>query len=384
MTAPSLKRKRFLMLLATALFAVLLAIIYILGSVLFTVLIGAIIAYILLPLTDLLVRPMPWRESRPGLSRGIAVSFIFIIAAGVVAGLMALVLPPTIDQGRDFIEDFPTFFNQARVTIERWIGEHAELVPVNFRAKIEENIANMGGILADAAWRGLPSAVGLISGTVSVIIGLATLPVLVFYMVKDSKQIGSSLLTPIPAALRPYVTDLAKIADQTMGGYLRGQLILGLAVGVAVAIGLMVMGVPFAFVLGIVAGLSEMVPIVGPLIGGAAGILVTLATAPEKVLWVALLYLGVQLLENTLLVPRVQAHTLNLHPVAIILIIIVGSHFFGIWGIILGPPLTSMTRDIVKYVAHEWDRPPNMLNRSLGFDGDTPSSETENDPDTTA
>ncbi len=347
------------MLSATALFAGLLVALYVLGSVLITVLIGALIAYILLPLTNILVRPMPWRESRPGLSRGIAVGFIFIVAAGVVAGLMALVVPPTIDQGRAFIEDFPTFFNQARVTVERWIGDYADLVPDEFRGKIEENIANMGEILADAAWEVLPSSINLISETFSLIIGLATLPVLVFYMVKDAREIGPTLIKPFPTPLRPYLIDLAKIADKTLGGYLRGQLILGLSVGVAVAIGLTAMGVPFAFVLGIVAGISEMIPIVGPLIGGAAGILVTLATAPEKVIWVALLYLGVQLLENTLLVPRVQAHTLNLHPIAIIIVIIVGSHFFGIWGIILGAPLVSMARDIARYLGDEWDRPPN-------------------------
>ena len=120
------------------------------------------------------------------------------------------------------------------------------------------------------------------------------------------------------------------------------------------------MGIPVAGVLGIIAGVSELIPIVGPLIGGAAGILVTLATAPEKVVWVALLYLGVQLVENALLVPRVHAGTLNLHPIAVIVVIIVGGHFFGFWGIIFGPPLVSMAKDVVKYLAHEWDLPPNI------------------------
>ena len=94
------------------------------------------------------------------------------------------------------------------------------------------------------------------------------------------------------------------------------------------------LGVPFAVVLGVVAGITELIPIVGPLIGAAVAILVTLATAPDKLIWVALLYLGVQLVENTLLVPRVQSDTLNIHPIVVIVVIIVGGHFFGIWGII--------------------------------------------------
>ena len=78
------------------------------------------------------------------------------------------------------------------------------------------------------------------------------------------------------------------------------------------------MGVPFAFILGIIAGITELVPVVGPWIGAIAGILVTLATEPHLLPWVVLLYLGVQLLENTLLVPRIQGDSLNLHPAAII------------------------------------------------------------------
>ena len=364
-----LKRKRFLMLSATAIFAAALVLLYVLGSVLLTILFSALIAYVLLPLRNVILRAMPWRDKHPGLSRGIAVGVIFLAGAGIFSSSMVLLIPPTIEQGRDFIDNFPTFFNSARATVERWVGENAELVPDDVRAEIEENLAEMGRILVNAAWQVLPRTVGLVSETFSLIIGLATMPVLIFYMVKDSREVGSGLLAPFPKTLRPYLLDLAKVADKTLGRYLRGQLILGAIVGVAVTIGLVAMGVPFAGVLGVIAGLSEMIPIVGPLIGGAAGILVTLASAPEKVVWVALLYLGVQLVENTLLVPRVQAGTLNLHPIAVISVIIVGGYFFGIWGVIFGPPMVSMGRDIVRYLADGWDQPP----RTEGVEAEDPS-----------
>lgn len=357
------------MLSATAIFAAALVLLYVLGSVLLTILFSALIAYVLLPLRNVILRAMPWRDKHPGLSRGIAVGVIFLAGAGIFSSSMVLLIPPTIEQGRDFIDNFPTFFNSARATVERWVGENAELVPDDVRAEIEENLAEMGRILVNAAWQVLPRTVGLVSETFSLIIGLATMPVLIFYMVKDSREVGSGLLAPFPKTLRPYLLDLAKVADKTLGRYLRGQLILGAIVGVAVTIGLVAMGVPFAGVLGVIAGLSEMIPIVGPLIGGAAGILVTLASAPEKVVWVALLYLGVQLVENTLLVPRVQAGTLNLHPIAVISVIIVGGYFFGIWGVIFGPPMVSMGRDIVRYLADGWDQPP----RTEGVEAEDPS-----------
>ena len=242
------------------------------------------------------------------------------------------------------------------------MGEYRELVPEDVRAQIEQDLAGMGSVVVDAAWQVLPRTFGLVSGTFSLVIGLATMPMLIFYLVKDSQDIGSGLLRPFPKAVRPYLLDIAKIAEKTLGGYLRGQLILALVIGTAVTVGLIAMGVPFAFLLGVVAGTTALIPIVGPIIGGAVAVLVTLATAPEKLVWVAILYLGVQLVENTLLAPRVQAGALNLHPIIVIFVIIVGGHFFGIWGIIFGPPLVSMGRDVVLYLAHEWDLPPNAPN----------------------
>ena len=374
-----LKRKRFLMLSAVAVFVVALLVLYVLRTTLITVLFSALIAYVLIPLTTLIVRPMPWRESRPGLSRGIAVGLIFAVSVGIFIGSMAIVIPPTIEQGEKFIEEFPTFFNAARGTIEEWIGDHRELVSDDLRAQIEEILANMGRIVVEAAWGVLPRTLGIISSTFALVIGFATMPLLIFYMAKDSRQIGSALPAPFPKAMRTYLVDLAKIADRTIGGYLRGQLILALTIGIAVTVGLLAMGVPFAFLLGVVAALTALIPIVGPFIGAAAAILVTLATAPEKLLWVAGLYLFVQLVENTFLAPRVQANVLNLHPIVVILVIILGGHFFGIWGIVFGAPLVSMGKDVVRYLADEWDRPPNILNPTDGAEENTSDIESQFD-----
>lgn len=366
-----IKRKRFLMLSATSILVAALLLIYLLGSVLVTVLLSAIIAYVLLPLANFIVRPMPWRETRPGLSRGIAIGLIYAATVGIFIGVLAVVIPPTVEQIREFIRNFPTFFNSARTTVEGWVGEYRELVPDDVRVQIEDALANMGGVIADAAWEMLPGVVGAISGTFSLIIGLATLPILVFYMVKDSREIATWSLTPFPKSLRPYITDLVKIVDKTIGGYLRGQLILGLAVGTVATIGLLLLDIPFAVALGVVAGVTELIPIVGPWIGAAAAILVTLAVAPEKVIWVALFYLAIQLVENTVLVPRIQAESLNLHPIAVILVIILAGHFFGILGIILGPPLVSLGKSVIQYLAHEWDRPPGISNPENSLDENT-------------
>ena len=358
---PSLKRKRLGLVGAAAVVVLTLAVLYFLGTVLLTLGISAVIAYVLLPVTRLMERAMPWRHSRPGLARGIAVGLIFLVGLGIFAGLLIAVIPPTVRQTQGFIEGFPDFINNARITIEGWVNEYIHLVPPDVRNQAEGALAEAGGIIGAAAWNVAKQTLGIITGSFAFILGLATAPVLIFYLMKDSGPIRESLNAPFPSTVRPILRDILDIADRTLGGYIRGQLTLGVIVGVIVAVGLLLMGVPFAVLLGVVAGLTELVPIIGPWIGGAVGVLVTLATAPDKVLWVIGLYLVVQLLENTLLVPRIQADTLNMHPIAVILIITVGSQYFGLWGVILGPPLVALAKDVIIYLVKQWNEVPNEV-----------------------
>ena len=344
-----------MLLAAASVVIAVLLVIYFLGTVLLPLGISLVIAYVLLPVARQIERGMPWRDKRPGLGRGIAIGVIFLALLGLLAGFLALVVPPTVQQGSRFAEEFPGFLNSARATVESWLELYAEQIPVEVRDRAEETLSGAGGIVGEAAWNVLSQTFEVISSSFSLILGLATAPVLVFYLMKDSSKIRESLFTPFPEELKPHLAGVLRIVDRTVGGYIRGQLTLGVTVAVVVTVGLLLLGVPFPFVLGIVAGVTELIPVIGPWIGGAVGILVTLATEPEKLPWVLALYVGVQLLENILLVPRIQGDSLKLHPVAIILTIIIFSHFFGLWGVILGPPLVAMLKDMIVCFAREWN-----------------------------
>ena len=213
------------------------------------------------------------------MARGTAVGAIYLAGLAALAAFLITVIPPTVEQGRQFAGDFPEFLNGARTTVEGWVEQYVDVVSQYVRDEIEEALADAGDIVGSTAWSVVEQTLGIITGSFSFILALAAAPVLVFYLMKDSSRIMESLHAPLPAALRPYFRDLLAIADRTMGGYIRGQLILGLVVGTIVAVGLLALGIPFAVVLGIVAGLTELVPIIGPWIGGGVGVLVALATA---------------------------------------------------------------------------------------------------------
>jgi predicted PurR-regulated permease PerM len=169
----------------------------------------------------------------------------------------------------------------------------------------------------------------------------------------------------------------------------KAQLFLAIVVGVMVYIGLLALGIKFPILLATIAGFTELIPIIGPILGAIPGIFVTLATAPEKIVWVALLYLAVQVLENSLLVPRIQSQALRVHPVAIMLALVIGSEFAGLYGIILGPPLLAAAKEVFFY-ARSWNPPRPVDGAEPSADGlvadqietDPLESESESDSST--
>ena len=129
---------------------------------------------------------------------------------------------------------------------------------------------------------------------------------------------------------------------------------LGAVVGIVVFAGLFALGVKFSALLGLIAGVTELVPVIGPLLGAIPGVLVTLATSPGDLAWVILLYVSVQLVENTVLVPRIHGKAVDIHPAIIMGLLVVASEWAGLWGVLVVVPLAAVARDIFKYFHREW------------------------------
>jgi predicted PurR-regulated permease PerM len=345
------------LLISGAIIIILLFIIYRLAGVLFPFAIGGALAYMLFPIVRVLERVMPWQEKRPTLSRIIAIAIVIVVALGIIVGSLALIIPQIVNEATLFIADLPEIFQDARATVEQLNREYTERIPEGIKQNIEEGLANAGNILLGAIQDAFLRIAGFITNSFSLVIGLSVIPIFLFYLLKDQKSLSDGIYTPVPVAIRPHLRNVASIINQIIGSYIRGQLLLGVVVGTLTALGLFLLGIPFQVLLGIVAAITELVPIIGPWIGGAVGVLVTLATAPEKVIWVILLYLGIQVLENSVLVPRIQGNALDLHPIAMMVVIVIGSHLFGLWGVILGPLVAAVTKEVIKYFVEQWNRP---------------------------
>ena len=352
-------RKRLVLVVASIVVVFLL--LYVARGALFPFIIGGVLAYVLFPAVKALEKIMPWRRRYPDASRIIAISIIYIGVLVIFIEILALTIPPVVRQSTHLIENLPDIYNEARQATEDLAERYLDNIPPDVRLKAEEILADLGDTLLSVAQTALTKTLQTVANTFSFIIGLAIVPVLLFYLLKDGERLVSSSLSIFPKNARGHAQEVVRIVNESLGAYIRAQLLLMLFVGLLVFVGLMLLDIEFAVLLGLVAGFTEAIPVVGPIIGAVPGIIVTLATDPEKIVWVLALYLGTQLVENSLLVPRIQGNAVHMHPIVIMGLLIIASETFGVVGVVAAVPVASVAREVFKYFYGVWsDNPPTV------------------------
>ena len=346
--------RRNRLVLVAAILVVVLGLLVLARGALFPFILSGILAYLLYPAVAAVESLMPWRKRWPNASRISAILLIYVAAVAVLVGALAAIVPPAFREATGFVEDVPELFERARTTIEGWNEQYTSRVPEDIRTEIEEALQSSTSVLIGAAQGLLGKIVGTVTNTVTTAIGLAIVPFLLFYLLKDREVAVEGFYSLMPPEAQRHTRNVVAIVNRVLGAYVRGQLTLMVVVGLSAFLGLFLLGIKFSVLLGIVVGVTELIPVIGPLLGAIPGVLVTLATSPEDLIWVVLLYVGIQLVENTLLVPRIQGHAVNIHPGIVMVILVVGSEVAGLWGVIVGVPLVATGRDVFKYFLQEW------------------------------
>ena len=330
-------------------------ILYMARGALFPFVISIVLAELLYPAVVFLEERMPGHDRMPGVTRIVSILTIYLGFAAVVAGILYLTIPPLFAESQEFIETFPEFYERARSTAEGWSHDFTERVPVEVRMEIEEAVAAGGNVLANAGRGIIQRTVSGVANAVTLVIGLAIVPFFLFFILKDREEVVGGVYPMLSPRGRKHTRHVIFMVNRVIGSYVRAQLLSATIVGVLVFIGLSILGIKFAAILGLVAGLFGLIPIIGPLLGAVPGLLVTLASSPSQVIWVALVYVVVQLIENNLISPRIQGRAVRLNPAIIMATLVVASEVAGLWGVIVGVPLVAAARDVFVYFHKEWD-----------------------------
>ena len=298
-----------------------------------------------------LLEPLVKGLERLRIHRIIGTFVAFVILAAIVFAVSALVYPTVRTQALEFIEQLPELYTGlidwlrdvgsrfgwdvdsilTRQNIEEWLND-----PTN--QETLQNVLSGAGIVL----RGVTEAIA--------IIGLA--PVLAIYMLIDLPKFKANAFNLTPPKHRDEVVYVGTQVGTALGSFVRGQLLVALIVGVASSAGMWLIDLPFWLLVGILAGFLNLIPFLGPIVGGALAALVALLNGdPTQALLAVVIFTGIQQVDNHIITPMIQRTRVNLSPLVIVLALVIGGSVAGLLGVLIAVPLTAAIRILV---GHLW------------------------------
>ncbi len=313
-------------------------------EILLLLLVSAILATGLAPSVGLLER---WRL--PGgtrLSRGVAIFVLYLALFAIIGGILSAIIVPAVAEARGFVERLPDLL----VRLRDWLQLVREKYPwlpdlaaaVNRLPQQLASVSRYGSAAAGVAFR-------FLSGITAVI----TVLVFTFYMLLEGAEIKRAFLALFPPGERDRVSRVLERIGVKFGGWLRGQLLLSFTIAAIVTLGLSLLRIPYPFLLGIVAGVGELIPMVGPSLGAAVAILVALSQQLWQLVGTIAFYTLVMNVEPHFLVPRIMARVVGLSPLLTLVALLAGIKLMGILGGLLAVPVAAALQVIASEIAQE-------------------------------
>lgn len=373
MLHPAPARRNRLILVA-ALATMILFVLWVARSALLPYIFALALAYILLPAVNRLemvfrrvFRGRSARFARPG-----AILFTYVLVVGVLVLFFSLVVPVIAQQFEVLWSSRDQLVGKGRVLAANVLIWYQRTVPPEAQARLLELAQQAGGTVASGLQAGILRTLSFVTNTFGFVLGLVVIPFWLFYILYDQAKVMRGAFGLVPPRYRTDALNLIRVVDDILSAYLRGQLLLCVFIGFMATVGLSLLGVRFPAALGLMAGVFEILPFIGPIMGAVPAVIVATIQEPLLGLWTLLLFVGIQQLENLLLVPRISGKAVQLHPAIIMVVLVLGNQIAGFWGLVLAVPLTAIVRDVFKYLYLRFQDEPVSPKDAMARLGRTP------------
>lgn len=326
---------------------VLGGLVYLLAPILSPFLVGALLAYLADPIAD--------RIESSGLSRTLAVTIVFIVMTAAVVALFLLLLPKLGYQIQALLARIPQALLLLDEKVLPWLtttlGVSTEVFDfAHLKALIVSDLQKTGDLMAQLASGITRSGVEIIAW----IGNLVLIPVVTFYLLRDWDLMMAKIKRLLPRNIEPKISLWAAECDEVLGAFMKGQLLVMVALGTIYAVGLWIVGLDLALLVGMIAGLASIVPYMGFIIGiVVAGVVAFMQFQDPIVLaYVGIVFTIGQILEGMVLTPLLVGDRIGLHPVAVIFAILAGGQLFGFVGVLLALPVAAVIMVLLRHL-HE-------------------------------
>lgn len=322
-------------IIRVAIFFLSLAFLWFIRDIIALLFVSLLLTFIINPLAE-------WFHGK-GMSRGLAVLFLYLLIISILGILFIALIPALIVETRDLIDNADHIWASVVGTLGPLQGY---VVSGGLGDAITQYLATASEGVSTAAGGLVTTIRGFFGGLASLIIVI----VVTFYLVVSENSLRALFKNVAPAPYQPYLIDLFGRIEKGVGSWVRGMLFLSFIVTLAVYITLSILGVKYALVLALMAGVAEFLPYIGPIMAGIPAILIALTQSPLLALLTFIAYIVIQQVENHILVPKVMQKATGLHPVVSIFALLIGVKIAGLVGALLAIPVATVLRVIIEDV----------------------------------
>ena len=302
-----------------------------------------ILAYILNPLESYI--------EKNGIKRIWAVFIVYFIVVLVIFLLSITLLPKMVNEIKGLLESLPELGNDSFGYIyNKYLkyNDNIENLPKEFQG-VKELLKFDGSKIEEIILKILSSVTNSILLMVSKLLNLVLTPILAFYFLKDADKFKRILILSIPKQIRMSTINVAKDIDHVLGGFIRGQIIVAGIIGLLTTLALLILKVEFAVIVGIIAGVSNVIPYFGPIVGMVPAAIFASLGGLNKVIWVIGALLLIQQIESSIISPKIISDKVGVHPTVVILSLIIGGKYFGLFGLLIAVPVAGVIKVIGKH-----------------------------------
>ncbi|MEC0238087.1 AI-2E family transporter [Paenibacillus kribbensis] len=314
-----------------------------LKTIILPVILSGVLYYLFNPLIDVL--------ERNKVKRIYSIIVLYLLIIGIIAVVITSVIPVIRDQIQGLIQNVPAYSQQVQVQFEKLIGSDfvnqflntVQINPSELASKASEKLS----AFINNAWTGVGNFVGVVTETV---LAIATVPFILFYLLKDGRKLPQSVLKMFPPMFRKETDRIMTEMNHQVSSYIRGQIIVSFCIGALLYIGYLIIGLDYSLTLAVIASFTSVVPYLGPVIAITPALIVALVTSPVMLLKMVIVWTVVQLIEGKFISPQIMGKSLRVHPITIIFVILTAGNLFGIVGIILAVPGYAVLKVIVTHL----------------------------------
>lgn len=306
------------------------------------IIISLLIVYILFPITEYL-------KEKKKVSHFLAVGVTFLCFLVIILILIVLVFPVVQREIQEVATDLPKYIS----LLQRYIEEASDyLMAFDLGPEIVGFVRNLFTSLHPALKELAFFSVSVISGFIDIFL----IMFMVFYLLYDFKNIRGMLVKILPDRYKAYGGEFIAIIDRNIGNYIRGNVVRCTIVGLLTGIILSIVGMPYSLLLGIAAGLLNIILYIGPYVAAVPALLLSLSPQNPSLLVVIIIYVAVQAIDGVLLTPMLIGRAVKLKPITVIVSLLIGQQLAGVLGMIMSVPVAGIIRSLMEYFEHEKEK----------------------------